>query len=719
MNSQRKLSFGVTFIFLVLSVKTAWSQEEFGFEGNTDLPSSDFYNFIEIGVGATENANGKFGEFTQPLQSDGLFGVMAVQLSGIGNDNLHRWFLNSSTELHPELNAGLSEQGSYRMNFSYWQSVKVEMDNTLTPFAGPTRSNLQLPSGYINPDSSSGSNSSADPAFYGEKDFAVKRDTFEFGGTRYFGDHWALSVDLSSQEKEGEKATGGGQGFAGSTLLIEPVDYQHDEMTVTLEYTDKRWQWSLAGYYSEFDNENGQVSFDNPLTDEKHLVGLQQLDLYPDNEFLRISFDSGLSINDFTRLSFFADWNQAKQDDDFLPYSVGNPDYYSSFSGSPFSPLPATSLDGEVERLNARIVLSSRPTRRFNYKVEFSYKDKDSKHNAFPADYILYSGSVSKASGTTHVFDKDSELISIEGGYRFANRSRLRLGWDHEVMDRETEEVTGKFTDETEENLYWTEYHLPLLGRANIKFRVEYSQLDTDLSEERESHLHSAEPEATPEAAIPTFLTEYDRMLYKLRVDYPFTETLMASGSLDIIRDNFDNDFFGIDERDSQVLSLDLSWALSLELSITGYVIFEQVEWEQTGQQSEGNGTVVGRWQIDSDNNSESYGVLVNWQAIEDTLDLEFSTSYLDSDSSQSGKWLLNEFEPEAMPNSGTNVHRIEASANWHLNDQMDIRGRYIYERYRCDDWAWDSRNFSTIAFGWEEPNYDAHVLTLSLHYRF
>lgn len=716
MNGQRQL-LNVVITISILTVNVVWGQEGYGVEDNTDQPH--FRNSVEVGIGVTENGDGKFGEFTQPQQSSGSYGVLNLQLNGWDDNFLRQWYVKGRGETHPELIAGIEQQGSYKLNLTYWQSEKVEMDNTLTPFAGSGGDNLQLPSGYVNPDSAGNPNSSADPTFYGKKDFAVKRDTIGVSAIKHFGPQWALSVDISTQEKEGEKATAAGQGFAGSTLVVEPIDYQHTEIAVGLDYIGDRWQWGLNGYYSELDNDNDQVTFSNPLTDENHLVGLQQLDLYPDNEFWRVGLDASLSINSLTRLSLILDWNEATQNDDFLPYSIGNPNYYFSFSGTPFSPLPASSLDGEVDRLNARVVFSSRPSRRLNYKLEYSYREKDSQHSALPADFVLYSGLVFKATGTTHVYDRDAETFRIEGGYRFNNRTRLQLGWERQAVERHTAEIEERFSDETENDRYWLEYRLPSIGAVSVKLRAERSQLDVDLSQSRESHLHSAEPEATPEAALPVFLAERTVDSYRLNASYPVTAVLLLSGNIEFDREDFDNPFFGLQERDVQRVSAELSWAFNPRLSVTTYAIYEDAQWEQTGQQSQADGTVVGQWQIETADDTESFGLQVNWQSTEEKLELELNLSYLDADSDQSATWLRNEFEPSAMPNAGTGVQRGEVTASWHFTQQTTLYGRYTYERYRRDDWGWDRRELSTIAFAWEEPNYDAHALAVSLRYRF
>ena len=53
--------------------------------------------------------------------------------------------------------------------------------------------------------------------------------------------------------------------------------------------------------------------------------------------------------------------------------------------------------------------------------------------------------------------------------------------------------------------------------------------------------------------------------------------------------------------------------------------------------------------------------------------------------------------------------------------ERTSIIVRYIYEHYHMDDWGWNDyiKAISAVAFGFDEPDYNAHALILSAGYIF
>ena len=138
-------------------------------------------------------------------------------------------------------------------------------------------------------------------------------------------------------------------------------------------------------------------------------IGVEQLALEPDNQFLRVGIDGGWNFDMRTRLSWFADWSRGEQDDHFLPV-VNDTNFYPTVNPV----FPYSSLDGEVERTSLKLALVGRPTARLDYRLQYDYKDKDTRHDPIQTQLVSYSGSASDGY-SNRIYDSERQTFAIEG----------------------------------------------------------------------------------------------------------------------------------------------------------------------------------------------------------------------------------------------------------------------------------------------------------------
>ncbi|MBK6286561.1 MAG: MtrB/PioB family decaheme-associated outer membrane protein [Gammaproteobacteria bacterium] len=717
MNSKHK-ALWLAILGASLGAVGVQAQEEFAFEDTSAPKAKPVYeNHIELGGGYTDDGNGKFGEYTSGIsdayQDDGGFPVGSLHLGGSDPDAASSWDIKAGIGFGRLLEASYGVQGNYGLSLYADQVEKTEYGEARTVYPGGTPI-ARLPAGYV-PGASS-----AAPAFYTGEDIGSKRSTFGLEGLKTLGEQWTVSFDLQRQDKTGDDVMGGNQGFSGTGLVPENINYSTDLMSARADYASRCLQTGLEVYLSQFDNDNNALPYENA---NYAPIGVEQLALEPDNQFLRVGIDGGWNFDMRTRLSWFADWSRGEQDDHFLPV-VNDTNFYPTVNPV----FPYSSLDGEVERTSLKLALVGRPTARLDYRLQYDYKDKDTRHDPIQTQLVSYSGSASDGY-SNRIYDSERQTFAIEGGYRFASRVRLRGGIELETTDRDTDELDPlgaalSFTDSTDEDRYWVELKLPNLAALSVKLRAEYNVVEADLSDETEEFIS---PGGVGRRATPFFLLDRDQDVYKINADYALSDSVSLYGSFSVVRDDFNNDTYGLDTRDAEVTTVGLSWAASKAVSLSAYGSYEDYKVRQLGRQMGGTAVPYSEWKLDSEDNADAFGLTLDWVVVEDRFDLSMDFAYLESDSS----YETNEtyfggitLVTGDTPDSNDSLSRLNIVGNYHFNDRIDVIGRYIYESRNAEDWAWSpdvvtAGTAAAVAFAYERPDYNSQAVMMSVRYKF
>jgi MtrB/PioB family decaheme-associated outer membrane protein len=738
MNVKRKVLW-IAMVAGGLAADVARAQDDYGFEDESAEASRPVYdNYIELGVGNTEDGNGKFGEYTNSavdaFKEDGAFPVGSLKLGGGDRDAAQAWEVRGGTGNGRTLEASYGVQGNYGISL-YGDSIeKIEYGDAATVYPGGTPI-ARLPPGYL-PGVSSG-----DPAFYNGEDIGSERLVLGVEAFKRISDEWTISFGFENQDKSGDDVMGGNQGFGGTGLVPEQLNHTSQQVRARVDYATSCLQQGIELYLSKFDNDNTALPYENAnyAGSASIPLGVEQLALEPDNEFMRLGLDGGYTFDARTRFSWFADWSRGEQDEAFLPV-VRDTSYYPTVNPA----FPWSSLDGEVERADVKLALVGRPLARFDYRLHLDYKDRDATHDAFPANLISYTGGFSPGY-SSRVYGKQTQELGAEAGYRFGRGVRLRAGYEYEEMDRDTDEWSYdpvalsyspvSFTDTTDEDRLWAELKLGSLGSLSLKLRGEYNVIDADLSDETEEFIS---PGGQGRRATPAFLLDRDQTVYGVGADYALGHNASLYASYDWIEDDYDNDTYGLESRESTVYSAGINWAASKALDFSVYASREEYEIEQLGRQMGATPTPYSEWALETDDEINAFGLTMDWIVIEDRFDMSADLAYLDSESTYASEQVLNAgitLVTGETPDSTDEVMRLNIAGTYHYNDQIDVIGRLIYEDREAEDWGWTSSttlppvppavadptqpNARYIAFGYDRPDYSSSVAMLSVRYKF
>ena len=279
----------------------------------------------------------------------------------------------------------------------------------------------------------------------------------------------AWGLEYTHENRNGTRPYGASFGFNNVTELPEPIDYDTSGAEIAGEWNGTAGGLRFGYGYSDFTNHNSTLYWDNPFhltssTDASaysspgsgsiggSAVGFA--DLAPDNK-ANLLFVSGRSKwgNWFANGS--ASYNQMKQDDPLLPYTLNSSIVGINFNGSTFNPtdpanLPARSADRKVDvtQLSGQLGTTFGP--RWGLTFHYRYYDYDNRSEEieFPG-YVRFHAVWEPIARVTAPCSYKKQNYGAEVGWDFARSTHLALLYDRESWDRKLREV-----DSTDEDVF-------------------------------------------------------------------------------------------------------------------------------------------------------------------------------------------------------------------------------------------------------------------------
>lgn len=636
--------------------------------------------WLKLGAGWVENGNGRFGEYAYQLRSDGLFGLGGLGVGWRSDDRFGSVLAESSASAI-DLEANYGRWGEYRLAFDYRQFEVTDRAGFRSVFADRD-SEQTLPPDYSGIDTAS--------AYYGNAGW--RRSQGALRAERRLG-AWRISAALASDNRKDSRISGASERFGDAVLLAVPVDQWHDTVALDANYGDGTWQMNLASDYSRFRNDDPFVSYENPFNPA---APPRTQDTAPDNDLLRVNADGFYALSPTRQLSWFASHAEARQDAGFAQPLVA-------------MDATLTSLDGRRSDRDLRLAYRDQLSPAFDYRLQWDYRQRDDRTDVIelsPGAYIPR-------------YDLQRRRLKVDAGWRLPARFRLRGGLVLSDIDRITQSGTDA-TDSAEQRQYWAELRLPRLAAFSATVRVERLQRDSELSAQRRAALSLA----APEQALPDYLMPVDEWRYQLRGDLPLGDDWLISAGYRYRSENFDNPYYGLQDRDSNEYDLSLSWQPVASLAFGVFVSVQDLRYQQEGLEYHPTADPAyanARWRGAVQDDSRNLGLTANWQP-QATLTAKLTLNFSDDDSSNSNRWLEDADTGEAagsgdsLPGYGSARQRANLAIHWQYRPRVAIGLDYLYERLRHNDWAWQD-DFQQLGFAWQAPRYDAHALMLSVRY--
>ena len=664
-----------------------------------EIISEPVYNEIELGIGYVSDDAYKFGRYNG-LQTKGAFLLGNIDAEEFHEDG-HFWNIHGTNlgleSRYLRLEGG--QQGSYKLFLEYDELPNYKNNTVKTPFLGIGGDNLTLPGGFdINTNLDASLNTF---------ELKTKRERITTGAIFTPEQHWQFDIDFSHENKEGVDANGAAiaNGVSSAvnnvttSLLPEPIDYDTDVVNATLHYAGHDGQLALSYHMSLFDNNSDSLSWQDPFNP----VATASMSLAPDNEFHQLSLTGGYTLPYQSRLTGLLSMGRMTQNQDFLPYTI-NPAVTTT-------PLPRSSLNGEVWLTNAQLKLSSRPVNKLRLNAELRYQERD---NQTPVDSYNYVVLDSHNSNNNPVQNRPYSYknghIKLDANYRFNAITSLRGGYKYDEMERD---YTNAERENTQEDTLFAKWKIKAHTTVDVALFGEVSS--------RDGSEYNTLPNENP-AMRKYNLADRDRTKVGALIDYMATEKLFLSARADYNKDDYTNTVIGLTEAIQPVYTVDFSYQPRHDITTYGYYTYENIQSSQNGFDLQ---RFMGDWQADFDDTIDTAGIgaslsgLGRWAIGADIV-------YSRSSGAIEMKDLVNPGTEDQYPDTKTALTSVKLWTTYNYSKQLTYKLGYWFEDYSADNWAVDGLQpydpavaEGILLLGNETMDYSAHVIMLSASYRY
>jgi MtrB/PioB family decaheme-associated outer membrane protein len=727
----------------------SFSADDFTLAAEAPPPAPVYDNFVEAGVGYSDNDSSPFTPYSG-LDSDGAFVT-----GGFGYYKRGPWDGEDLSFLEAEgdrlglrtrsLRGEGGVQGKYRLLLGY-DELPFDRFRTRTPYRGAGSAALRLPPDWrSNPTerfNTATQNLPDLPSSLQTVDIKTERTRYGGGVEWNIDRRWTARVSGRREEKDGLKPLGIAWGTTGqnpaAVIVPAPVDYRTDTLDAEVAYRTGKLQFRLGYQLSLFENEADTLTLDNPFTYSgwnpaaRHPTGVAQAQLAPDNKAHSFNLAGGYDISDVTRVTANLVYSRYEQDDAFLPYT-SNP-LLGVQQG-----LPRSSLDGEIDNTVANLELFTRPAQAVEVRVRYRYTDRD---NDTPRDQYVYvrGDAEDQQIGGTQVnyrtntpYGYREHLVGGDVGYRFQTGTKVTVGYDYRNLDR-TFEAREENTEHTGRIDLRHRFTDTLSGSADYArtWRDGSAYDNTRVLQDSYTEAYVESLEDAPFVNHPLtrayYLADMVGDKASLRLTYVPTTALTLGVRGSYKHNDFDDTQVGLTDVEGWGLGLDAGFALSEDLSLTGFYTYDARTSDQAGWAFEGDANQLAqandptrRWFVENDDRAHTLGLGLSWQ-IRKGLRLSADYSYTDAvteTSTRSG----GAFPAGDFPDLDTRIHRLQSDLDYDLTEQWTLGLTYLYEGVSGSDWQTDEVAPDTIgrvlSLPQLDPDYDNHLILAWTRFKF
>lgn len=699
---------------------------------------------LQLGGAYTSDDSYMFGEYNG-LSDQGWSAIGNLQwqdFSGAGN-----YWQGYVSDIGLDTREGeltWGRPGRMSLSVGFDSQIQVSSDNGRTPFTGNTQQ--LLPQNWVT-GTNTGDWSALDESLHGFSQELERNKLYLDLDTR-LNKHWQLETALSYEEKTGHADVGGAiyvdQSSGDAVLLRAPVDFDTTEASLGLSYSDQRLNLAGSVNYSDFDNQDDELTWQNPYNNFSPKVrypdGSGGLGLAPDNDQWGGRLTGQYLFSARTRLQVDSSYAVASQNQDYLDYSV-NPALVADV------PLPASSYDGEVatSTLNARLLF--RPLRKLDAEIFYRYRDRDYDADRNGYQYIRGDG-INQPGTDFTVYNTNNDFTSESGGfevqYRLPLRSKVSFQYEYEEDTRR-----NAATEQTEEDRYTLGYRIQPWSNLTAKLEVLYAERAADTYQWAQSYyalldtgLINATPDNQRYINHPDLMQFYlaNREQWQTRADFTLLPSDQWNLNLNLQwrDDNYDASQLGLTSAEWYRGYFSASYLATASLSATVYLGYDYYETDQESRAFNGGpeknafeiypplpqASDPGRdWQVYGNDTSYTAGANIQWQIASD-IELSLDYNFVDTEAEQDmGTDPAGNLTATDLPSVNTRLHHAQLSGTWQMRENLALQLAYQYYRYTSDDWAWGGVQPDTIGkvltFGQGNPDERINYVGASVIYHW
>jgi len=648
-----------------------------------------------VGVAAeyVSDDDNTFGNYTG-WDDDGAYVTAGGAIKYYGDEGYTAeigGFGYNSDAFDMQIDAG--RQGSWMVNLGMARLPVRKLESSDSIYSNLSGTPQSLPDNWTRAGSTSGM-TDLDSSLR-NFDVAWDRETFSLGGQYLFRPNLTFDAEWKYQTKQGKGITWGN--FLGNAAqLTRPLDYDTNEFETGINYAGDRWQTRLAYNGSWFSNKKLGHTWENAFTgpDVGRMAGA------PDNKAYQISLAGSYQIFDNTHASASVSSGEMEQDDTFLPYTI-NPNIATS-------PLPKNSLDGKVKTTHLDVRVTSTPWKRVRLTGKYRYDERDNDTSSETYSFV----SADATPGGTEQnrpYSYEDYGFDLITDVKVAKGMKASFGFSRDTLERKLQEV-----DENEEDTLWGK--LRFRPAPGVSLDIEGQTADRDASNYQQIDYLNLDQNPLMRKYNQA---DRDRDGYKVRLSVQPADRLSFGMSREYWDENYDNSDVGLTGANRESIYGDISYAFSEKVTTYLNAGREEIDSTLVGAQSNTNpNTALPNWTGKNSDEFDNVGLGFRWNRIRERWGVEFDYQHAKSDGDVK---VLQSGASDSFPSLETKRDRADLGVTYHLKSNVVLRGGWLYERYRSDDWGLDGVQPDTVGsvltWGANSPDYNVSVFTLSFTY--
>ncbi len=656
-----------------------------------DAKATQVQAAVEMGLIGVKGRTHALGDYTG-LDRDKAYVLLGGDVSYRAGNGYwaDAWAANLGTDTR-SLAANSGREGLYALHLAYSEIPRRYADGALTPFGGIGSNALTLPAGFP----------AASPALMPlaatlqAADLGLKATQLDLGASFIGHKRWTYRVDVRRDTRQGTRP-GYGSFFSTAAQLPLGVDEATDQLQVSASYAAAQWHFSLSYLLSRFGNANTAQTWANPFNAVVPGATRGQIALAPDNQFQQVMASGGYRLTPQIRISADVAFGQGTQNAAYLP---------ATLNGSLTVPaLPAASLNGEVNTLDASVRVTATPLPELRLTGSYAHNERDNNSARLGYTQVATDMFVGGVRINTP-FDLTQDRVKLAADYRGPATWRFAAGVDWDRRERNYHAVVT-----TQETTAWARVAVRPLPQLGLNLKLAQAQRDAS------TYGVAFWFAANNPLARSLNLAERRRFSASANAEWAISDAVNLSLGADVTDDDYPDTVIGLKTNRSEGLHFALSAAPTDALQFTAFAHSETTRARQTGSQS----FAAPDWSGRSKDRFDVLGVSGTFAAIPDKLELgaEMSASRGWRDTAvQTGIG-----EPD-FPSASLRSDIARLFANYKFNDKLTLQASWAYESTRVTDWALDtvtSANvFNLLAFGNAAPKVNANIVRASLRYRF
>lgn len=633
---------------------------------------SGWSGWVEAGIGYQNRDDYRFGRYTGEVDAGALVNGSG-ELEYRDADGL--FFDGSVVDLGLDSRRVLMEggrQGRYQLGLEFDQIPNYRDRTSFSPYRERGDGRLGLPSYWV-----PGQTTDNMPELGRSLErvpLTTQRDRYGAEFSFFPSRQWEVSGYARREKKDGTKDIGGTFGFAQTVILPVPFDYETDEFGLTLGFTGEKLQSQISYSASLFENNRDAFTWQNPFEHPASNTAWGRSAEYPDNQFHQLSAVFGYQLLDTTHVDMRFARGWMTQDQDFLPYTI-NPSI-------PTTPLPTGSLDARIDTTLASFDISSRPLPKLRLDASYTYSDRDNKTDQYVYDYVVTDLGPG-GSRVNRPYSFKQRLLRLKAAYRLPKNVNLSVGYDDDRRNRDYTEV-----DKTHEKTGWASVRLNPVDALETTLKYSHSKRDSS--------------DYVPLAARDPLLDNPNENFYNnplmrayqfadrkrdkagVYLGYAATDAFSLGLDLDYADDEYRSGYLGLQDAKEFIYTASATYAFAESLSASAYYTYDKLKSDQRGSGRMLITEPDDFWLMSDQNLTKTVGFGINWQAIEDKLDIGVDLTHAKYNGTV-------EFESAPdLPEVKSTLTAIDLHGNYKYSDEMSIRAGIRYEDYDENDWVKD-----------------------------